>query len=53
MHETANDLLELSELLDRRHMQAGEHLRSIFTPERWIPADELVALLSGVQVPAC
>jgi len=50
MHETPNDLLELTELLDRSHARAGEHLRSIFTPERRIPADELVALLPGVQV---
>ncbi|HEX5992498.1 MAG TPA: hypothetical protein VFY70_07995, partial [Thermomicrobiales bacterium] len=50
MHETPHDLLELTELLDRSYAQAGDHLRSIFTPERRIPADELVALLPGVQV---
>jgi Pyridoxamine 5'-phosphate oxidase len=50
MHETAEDLLELAALLDRSYARAGEHLRSIFTPERRIPADELVALLPGVQV---
>jgi hypothetical protein len=50
MYETAEDLIELTELLDRSHARAGAHLRSIFTPERRIGADELVALLPGVQV---
>jgi Pyridoxamine 5'-phosphate oxidase len=50
MHETAADLIALADLLDRSYVRAGEHLRSIFTPERRIPADELVALLPGVQV---
>jgi hypothetical protein len=49
MHETAEDLLELAALLDRSYARAGEHLRSIFTPERRIPADELVALLLGFR----
>jgi hypothetical protein len=50
MHETAEDLLALSNLLDHSYARAGAHLRSIFTPERRIPADKLVALLVGVQV---
>jgi hypothetical protein len=50
MYETAEDMIALSELLDRSYARAGEHLRGIFTPERRIPADELVALLPGVQV---
>jgi hypothetical protein len=50
MHETAEDLIELTALLDRSYARAGEHLRSIFTPERRIPAAELVALLPGVQI---
>jgi hypothetical protein len=50
MYETAEDLIALSDLLDRSHARAGAHLRSIFTPERRIPAEELVALLPGVQV---
>ncbi len=50
MHETADDLIELTALLDRSYARAGDHLRSIFTPERRIPADELVTLLPGVQV---
>jgi general stress protein 26 len=50
MYETAEDLIALTALLDRSHARAGAHLRSIFTPERRIPAEELVALLPGVQV---
>ena len=50
MHETPYDLRELTELLDRSYARAGGHLRSIFPPEWRIPADELVALLPGVQV---
>jgi hypothetical protein len=50
MFETPNDLRELTELLDRSYARAGDHLRSIFTPERRIAAGDLVALLPGVQV---
>jgi hypothetical protein len=50
MYETAEDLIALSDLLDRSYARAGEHLRSIFTPERRIPAAELVTLLPGVQI---
>jgi hypothetical protein len=50
MHETAEDLIELTALLDRSYARAGAHMRSIFTPERRIPAAELVALLPGVQI---
>src|SRR5215212_11493384 len=50
MHETADDLIALSDLLDRSYTRSGDHLRSIFTPERRIAADDLVALLPGVQV---
>lgn len=50
MYETAEDLVELTALLDRSYARAGEHLRSIFTPERRIVAEELVTLLPGVQV---
>jgi hypothetical protein len=50
MYETSEDLIALSDLLDRSYARAGGHLRSIVTPERRIPADELVALLPGVQV---
>jgi hypothetical protein len=50
VHETADDIAWLQELLDRSHAGAGEHLRAIFDDERRIPAAELPALLPGVQV---
>ena len=50
MSETADDLITLSDLLDHSYTRSGDHLCSIITPERRIPADELVALLPGVQV---
>lgn len=50
MHETPEDMAELEEMLDRSYQRAGEHLRSIFTPERRIHAAELVSLLPGMQL---
>ncbi len=50
VYETAEDLIALRDLLDRSYARAGEHLRNIFTPEQRIAANELVALLPGVQV---
>ena len=50
MHETSDDLEWLQTLLDRSYASAGEHLRSITTPERRILAAELPSLLQGVQI---
>jgi hypothetical protein len=50
VYETKADLNWLQDLLDRSYDGAGEHLRSITTPERRIPAGELGQLLPGVQV---
>lgn len=50
MRETPEDVLALQELLDRSYGGAGEHLKSIVTPERRIDADRLVETLVGVQV---
>lgn len=50
MHETAEDLRELQRLLDESHQSSGDHLRSIFTEDRRIGAEDLVSLLPGVQV---
>ncbi len=50
MHETPEDLRRLQRLLDQSYAEAGEHLRSIFTPERRMSADELVRALPGVFV---
>lgn len=50
VHETAEDIRALQALIDDSHAAAGAHLRSIFTDERRIPAEELCDLLHGVQV---
>jgi nitroimidazol reductase NimA-like FMN-containing flavoprotein (pyridoxamine 5'-phosphate oxidase superfamily) len=50
MHETPEDLRQLQHLLDDSHARGGQHLRSIFTEERRVPAEELAARLTGVQV---
>ena len=50
MHETAEDLDWLQGLLDLSYEAAGEHLKSITTPARRIPAAELGQLMSGVQI---
>ncbi|MEX2245543.1 MAG: pyridoxamine 5'-phosphate oxidase family protein [Dehalococcoidia bacterium] len=50
MHELPEDIERLQALLDRSDERAGPHLRSIFTPERRVAAQELCALLTGVQV---
>ena len=49
VYETAEDLVTLRDLIERSYARAGEHLRSIFTPERRIPAEDLVALLPGCR----
>jgi hypothetical protein len=50
MYETEADIVWLQALLDRSYDEAGEHLRSITTPQRRIPAGSLGELLPGVQV---
>lgn len=50
VYESEEDLAWLQSLLDRSYDRAGEHLRSITTPARRIPATELGGLLPGVQV---
>jgi uncharacterized pyridoxamine 5'-phosphate oxidase family protein len=50
MRETAGDLEWLQGLLDESVARAGEHLLSIFTEDRRIPARELASILTGVQV---
>ena len=46
MHETADDLAELQRALDESYESAGEHLRSIFTPDRRASAADVVAKLT-------
>jgi uncharacterized pyridoxamine 5'-phosphate oxidase family protein len=48
VHETAADIAALQELLDRSYASAGEHLLRIHTPERRLPAAQLVERLEGM-----
>jgi hypothetical protein len=48
VHETADDLRALQELLDRSYDAAGAHLRRIATPERLLSAEELSERLTGM-----
>ena len=48
MHETAEDLADLQELLDQSYAAAGPHLRRIITPERRLPAEEVAERLTGM-----
>lgn len=50
VHETADDLRVLQELLDRSYAAAGLHLRSIITPDRRVQAQQLVARLTGMRL---
>ena len=50
MHETADELAQLQRTLDESYALAGEHLRSIFTPERRMSAEQVVRALRGVFV---
>ena len=50
MHETTEDVQELQALLDRSFEAAGDHLRSIITPERRVTAAHLVERLSGMRL---
>ncbi len=48
MHETAEDLAALQELLDRSYEQAGTHLHRIITPERRMTAEQMADSLTGM-----
>lgn len=48
MHETSADLTWLQALLDRSYEDAGDHLRSIFTPTSRLTAIEVAQSLSGI-----
>jgi len=48
VHETADDIVALQDLLDRSYTAAGSHLRSIATPERRVSAERLVEQLTGM-----
>jgi uncharacterized pyridoxamine 5'-phosphate oxidase family protein len=48
VHETAEHLRALQDVLDRSYEAAGPHLRSIITPERRVGAQELSRRLTGM-----
>jgi hypothetical protein len=48
VHETAEDLAALQELLDRSYASAGTHLLRIHTPERRLNAQQLSERLTGM-----
>jgi len=50
VEETAEDLAELQALLDQSHDGAGEHLRSVITPERRMTAAEVAEALTGMRL---
>jgi uncharacterized pyridoxamine 5'-phosphate oxidase family protein len=50
MHETADDLRALQELLDRSYAAAGRHLLRIHTPERRLSATEVAERLTGMRL---
>jgi hypothetical protein len=50
MHETADDLARLQEVLDRSAEAGGAHLREIITPERRLTAEQLSEQLTGMTL---
>jgi len=48
MHETPDQHATLQRLLDESYASAGEHLRSIITPEQRISAEQLTNELQGM-----
>jgi uncharacterized pyridoxamine 5'-phosphate oxidase family protein len=50
VHETAEDLRALQELIDRSYAAAGSHLLRIHTPERRLGAAELAERLTGMRL---
>jgi hypothetical protein len=50
VHETESDLRKLQSLLDESYDAAGAHLRSVFTPERRMSAEDVCAAMRGVCI---
>ena len=50
MYESDVDLERLQALLDRSYGTAGDHLKSIVTPERRLSAEETTDLLQGMRL---
>jgi hypothetical protein len=49
MYESAEELIELQELLDRSSSKTGAHMRSIFKLEHRLSAPQVSAYLRGVR----
>ena len=50
MHETADDLAVLQELIDRSYAGAGAHLLRIHDPERRLTAEQVAERLTGMRL---
>jgi nitroimidazol reductase NimA-like FMN-containing flavoprotein (pyridoxamine 5'-phosphate oxidase superfamily) len=50
LHETAEDLAQLQELIDRSYAGAGPHLLGIHTPERRLSAEQVAERLTGMRL---
>jgi hypothetical protein len=50
MHETAEDVAALQQLLDRSYAAAGPHLLRIHTPERRLTAEQVCEHLTGMRL---
>ncbi len=48
MHETAEDLSAVQNLIDRSYAEAGPHLLRIHTPERRLTAEQVAERLTGM-----
>ena len=49
MYETAEDLAELQELLDRTFSRMNPHMAAIVKPERRLSAQQVVTYLQGIK----
>jgi len=50
VHETAEDLVALQDLIDRSYASAGPHLLRIHTPERRLSAEQVAERLTGMRL---
>jgi uncharacterized pyridoxamine 5'-phosphate oxidase family protein len=50
LHETAENLAQLQELIDRSYARAGPHLLGIHTPERRLSAEQVAERLTGMRL---
>ena len=50
MHETAEDLAALQQLINRSYADAGPHLLRIHSPERRLTAEQVAERLTGMRL---